>query len=60
MFPGNLCCGTLSVPGQNDVIALLSLLLTLNIANLPVFLLLTLNIYLFSGFNLFSFQLFLG
>ena len=46
----------LCTPEENGVVALLSLLLTLNIQHLlPVFLLLNLNMYLFSGFDLFIF-----
>ena len=43
MFAANLCYGTLSAPGQNEVMAVLSLLLTLNMSHLLVFPLLTLN-----------------
>ena len=60
MFAWNLCHGTLSTSEQNEIIALLSLLLTLNIWHLVlVFLLLILNMYLFSGFDLLIFQSFL-
>ena len=57
MFAWNLCHGTLSTPEQSEIIPLLSLVLTLNIWHLVlVFLLLTLNMYLFSGFDLLIFQ----
>ena len=60
MFAWNLCHGTLSTPEQNEIIPLLSLVLVLNIWHLLlVFLLLTLNIYLFSVFDLLIFQSFL-
>ena len=57
----NLCYSTLSTPEQNDVIALLSLFLILNISYLLLVVLLsTLNIHLFSEFDLFIFQLLLA
>ena len=60
MFVLNLFHRTQSTPKQNQIIALLSLLLILNKWNLVlVFLLLTLNKYLFSGFDFLIFQLFL-
>ena len=60
MFAWNLRHATLSTSEQNEIIALLSLLLTLNIWHLVlVFLLLILNMYLFSGFDLLIFQSFL-
>ena len=53
MFAGSQCYDTLSTPEQKEVIALLSLLLTLNISShLLLFLLLTLNTDLFFGFDL--------
>ena len=52
-FIWNLCYSTLSTPEQSKVITLLSLLLTLNISHLLLlYLLLTLNMYLFSGLDL--------
>ena len=55
-----MCYGTLFTPEQNEVIALLSLLLTLNVSHLLlVFRLLTLNMYLFSGFDLLIFRSFI-
>ena len=60
MFAADLRHSTLSAPEQNDIIDLVSLLLTLNISYLIlVFLLLTLNMHLFFGFDLFIFQSFL-
>ena len=57
MFAEDLYCSTLSTLEENDVIVILSLLLTLNILHLLlVFLLLALNIHLFSGCDLFIFQ----
>ena len=56
----NLCHGPQSTPKQNEIIALLSLLLILNKWHLVlVFLLLNVNMYLFSGFDLLIFHLFL-
>ena len=53
MFTWNLCHGTLSTPEQNEIIAVLSLLLTLDKWHVVLlFLLLILNMYLFSGFDL--------
>ena len=52
MFVLNMCHDTQSTPKQNEIIALLSLLLILNKWHLAlVFLLLNLNMYLFSGFD---------
>ena len=60
MFAWNLRHATLSTSEQNEIIALLSLLLTLNIWHLVlVFLLLILNMDLFSRFDLLIFQSFL-
>ena len=60
MFNENLWHGTLFTLEQNDVIVLLSLLLTLDISHLLLkFVLLTLNINLFSGVDRFIFQSFL-
>ena len=54
MFAENPCYITLSTPQQNEVIALLLLLLTLNISHfLLVFLRFTLNVYLKSVFDFF-------
>ena len=60
MFAWNLRHATLSTSEQNEIIALLPLLLTLNIWHLVlVFLLLILNMDLFSRFDLLIFQSFL-
>ena len=60
MFALNLSYGTQSTRKQNEIIALLFLLLILNKWHLVlVLLLLTLNIYLFPGFDLFIIQPFL-
>ena len=58
MFTWNQCHGSLSTPDKNEIIALLSLMLTLNIWRL-VFLLLILDMYLFSGFDVLIIQSFL-
>ena len=60
MFARNLSHGTQSTPEHNDVITLLLLLSTLNVPHvLLVSLVLTLNMYLFSEFDIFIFQTFL-
>ena len=60
MFTWNLCHGILSTTEQNEIIALLLLLLILYTWDIVlVFLLLTLNMYLFSVFDLLIFQSFL-